>query len=143
DVEDNSHTDKDPPRCNVKLIDFVGEPSNNEIVGKSERDGSGNGVVGANVGKNGDLRGDFVVGPEETQKELGERTTGWPVDDWVEDQLVTSIGVLLPTRQFIVDGKRNTFLETSVVIGSETNDKASHLKTKRNIKILRDVLLGP
>ncbi|KAI6749400.1 hypothetical protein HG530_015239 [Fusarium avenaceum] len=61
----------------------------------------------------------------------------------MEHKLVAAVSVLLPSVQLIVDGQRNTLLETTVVVSSQTTHHTSHLNSQTDIEILRDVSVGP
>ena len=54
-----------------------------------------------------------------------------------------TIGVLLPPVQLIVDGERHSLLEATLRVRRPADNVATHLQTKRHIKVFRHVRLGP
>lgn len=54
----------------------------------------------------------------------------------MEHELVATICVFLPSGQFIVDGERDTLFESTIVVGSQSDDKTVNLQAKRNVEIL-------
>ena len=118
-VEHDGHTDEDLPRGNIELIDLIDEPTDNEIVGQCKRDCGCNGVVCADVSDDRDFGCDFDVGAQESAKERCDRPTSPPIFDRMENQLVTAVGVFLPAGQFIIDGKRDSLFEATIVISCE------------------------
>jgi len=128
-VKDDSHTDEDLPRGDVELVDFIRKPAHDEVVCKRKRDGRSDSVVGEDVSDDSDLAGDLDVAPQELAEERRDRASSEPVAERMEDELVATVGVLLPASKLIVDSKRHTFFEATVVVGSEADDKAVHLQT--------------
>lgn len=61
----------------------------------------------------------------------------------MENELVTAIGILFPTRQLIIQGERHALFEFTVVVRSQTNSHALHLQSETDIKILGDVCIRP
>ena len=59
DIEDDCHADEDLPGGDVELIDVVGEPSHDAVVGQRKGNCRGDGVVGADVSEDGHLARDF------------------------------------------------------------------------------------
>lgn len=55
------------------------------------------------------------------------RTLTPPFDKWVEQELAAPIGVFLPSIELIVDSERNTLLESTLRIGSPSDDEPTHL----------------
>jgi hypothetical protein len=61
----------------------------------------------------------------------------------VEQQLITSISVLLPARKLVVDCKRDTFLEAVAGPGSKADDVAIDLETQGHVEIFGNVRFRP
>ena len=61
----------------------------------------------------------------------------------MEEKLVATIGIFLPTCQFIVDSQRHTFFESLASPSSKTNSITIALETERHVEILGYVGLGP
>jgi len=141
--EDDDENEPDLPRVEVVLVEVSVEPTDGEVVDNSEQPGGTDGVVGTDVGNNGNLGGETNVGDQELAEEVGERTTGEPETERVEEELVATVRVLFPTSKLIVDGERHTLLETLTSPGTHTNDVTVTLETKRHVEIFRDVGFGP
>jgi hypothetical protein len=61
----------------------------------------------------------------------------------MEDKFIAAVGVLLPTRKFIVDGERNAFFVAVPSISRKTDDVTVGLQTEGHIEIFRNGVLGP
>ena len=137
--EDDEEGDEDAPRLDVEGVDVAIVPADEEVVQDGERETEGEGVVGRDVGEDGDFGGHLHVGEEEAAEEGREWGFPEPGVHRVEDELVTAVGVLLPTGQLVVDGQGHTLFEFIAVVCRKADDASSHLHTQRDIEILRHV----
>ena len=119
-IEDDSHADEDLPGRDVELIDLVHEPTDDKVVGECKGDSGGDGVVCADVCDDGDLAGDFDVAAQEPAEQGRDGSAREPVLERMEHELVTAISVLLPSGEFVVDCKGDTFFEAAVMISRES-----------------------
>jgi len=55
----------------------------------------------------------------------------------------SQLDALFPATEFVVHGEGNAFLEFISMVRSQTDHVSGNLHTKRDIEILRDVMLGP
>ena len=88
-------------------------------------------MKGRTIGEHIRHHGDFVVHrrvrPHEFVNLFVDRATSPPLYDGVEQQLATSIGVLLPTIELIVDGEGDSFLESTLGVRRLANNVTSEL----------------
>ena len=68
-------------------------------------------------------------------------TLGQPFGKRVEQQLRTSVRVLLPSVQLVVDRKRDALLEFTLGVRSPTDDITLLLQPHGHVEILGDVML--
>ena len=142
-IEDNDDREPDLPGVDVVLVEVSVEPADGEVIHRGHDPGSADGVVGTNVGDDGDLGGEADVGEEETAEERGEGTLIDPSAHRVEEELVASICVFFPSGQLIIHGERDTFLESFTGPSGETDDVAIALETQRHVKVFGDVGFRP
>lgn len=135
-VEDYDERNPDVPRIDIVLVNVALVPTDDDVVDDRHDPGGADGVVGSDVGDDVDLGGDRHVGAQEATEERRKWTANKPEADRVEHELVTAVSVLLPSSQFIVDGERDTFLESVAGPCSEASDVALDLKAEGHIKIL-------
>lgn len=105
------------------------------------------------------------LGPKEPANLRRNGSPTPPLNEWVEQQLVTTcpskgeisnrstseiasrtqrtIRVFLPSVQFIVNGERDTLLEGTVGVSGPADDVALHLQAERHIEVFGHVRLGP
>ena len=119
-------------------------------------------TVGEHVGHHGELVMQRRVRPQELVDLVRDRALPPPLDERVEQQLVTpyprthhqrdinqhgcaglTVGVLLPPVQLIVDGERHSLLEATLRVRRPADNVATHLQTKRHIEVFGHVRLGP
>lgn len=141
--EHNNDGKIDLERIDVEVVKRTVQPAHKEVVGQSQDPSRAKREVGTDVGHNGELGWERHARAHEAQEELGERSPGRPVAEWLENQLGATVGVLLPTGQLVVDSERDTLLETFTSIATEANDVSVGLQTKSHVKVLRDGLLRP
>lgn len=79
--------------------------------------------------------------PDEPMDSAVDRTLGQPLGEGIEQQFRTPIRVLPPSVQFVVDRKRDTFLESALRICGPPNDVTLLLQSHGHVEILRDVVL--
>lgn len=129
-VEDNDDGEPDLPRVDVVLVEVAVVPTDGEVVGRSHDPCCSNGVVGADVGYDGNLGGESNIGEQELPEQGSEWTSPQPDSKRVEQKLVASIGIFLPSGQLVVDGERDTFFETLASPGGKTDNITLTLKAK-------------
>ena len=78
--------------------------------------------------------------PDEPMDGDVDRTLSQPFGERVEQQLRTSVRVLLPSVQLIVGRKRDALLESTLGIGGPPNDISPLLQPHGHVEILRDVM---
>lgn len=61
----------------------------------------------------------------------------------MEEQLVTSISILLPSGQLVVDSQRHALLEPFTSPCGEADYVTVRLQLERHLEVFRDVMLGP
>lgn len=132
--EDDSDREKDLETMHVEAVHFKGK-AEHEVVEHREKEGGGETVVREHVGHHGDLVVNRGVRPEEDTKLLVDRANTPPSNEGVEDQLITTIRILLPSVKLIVAGQRDTFLESTFRVSCPSNDVAFELKTKGHVEI--------
>jgi hypothetical protein len=147
DVTETGENDKDGEvdleRIQVVLVLVRVVPAEKEVVENGQDPSAADGVVSTDVGHDSKLRRKGHSGADEVAEELGERTASRPVADRVEQELVASVGVFLPTSKFVVDGKRDTFLETIAGVTTHADNVTIVLEAESHVEIFRDSLLGP
>lgn len=142
-VEDDDNGEPNFPGVDVVLVQISVEPSDRKVIGSRHDPGCSDGVIGSNVRDDGYLGRETDVAEEESAEQRGERSLVDPHAHWVEEQLVTAVGILLPASKFVVDGKGDTFLEAITGPSGKTDDETITLETKRHVEILGHVRLGP
>jgi hypothetical protein len=142
-VEDDDDGEPDLPAVDVVLVEVAVEPADGEVVGRGHDPGRADGVVGADVGDDGDLGGEADLREEEAAEERGEGPLVDPLAHRVEEQLVAAVGVLFPAREFVVDGQGDAFLEALARPGGQPDDVAVALEAERHVEVFRHVRLGP
>lgn len=141
--EDNDQTEPHIPGVEVVLVEVSVEPTDGEVVDERQDPGGTNSVVCSNVRQNSNLGSHTNLGDQELVAKRRERTLCEPHVQRVEEQLVAAIGVLLPTGQLVVHGKRDTLLETFASPSGETNNVAVTLETQGHVEVFRHSILSP
>lgn len=142
-VEDDDDAEPDLPGVDVVFVEVAVEPADGEVVGRGHDPGRADGVVGADVGDDGDFGGEADVGEEETTEERGEGTFVHPFAHGMEEQLVAAIGVFFPAGQFVIDSEGDAFFETFARPGGQADDVAVTLQAEGHVEVLGDVGFGP
>jgi hypothetical protein len=83
--EDEDDGDVNFEAVDVVVIEPAVEEADQKVVEYGEDPGRSDGVVGTDVGHDGDFGGKRHVGGEESHEETGERTALEPVLEWVKD----------------------------------------------------------
>ena len=78
------------------MVEVAVQPAGQEVVGECEDPGGAEGVVGADVGHDGQFGGEGHAGGPKAEEEFGEGSAGGPVADGVEDEFAATVGVLFP-----------------------------------------------
>lgn len=131
------------PRLDVELVQVTVQPANQEVVESAKGNSRSDSVVREDVTANGNLGRQLDVGEEESAEELGKGTFPEPGVHGVEDKFVATVSILLPSIQLVEDGKRHTLFEATAVVTGQSDNVTRNLQTKRNIKVLGHVALGP
>ena len=142
-VEDDDDGEPDFPRIDVILVEVAIEPTDGKVVGSRHDPRSADSVVSTDIGNNGNLRREADIREQKLPKEFRERTPIRPLTEGMEKKFVATIGVFLPPSKLVINGKRDTFLETLASPSRETDNIAIALETKGHVEILRDVGFGP
>ena len=116
------------PRRLVVVVELELQAAD-DVVDDGEGEADRDGVVGADIGDDGEFGGDLDVGTEEGAEKRCQGTAHWPVDQRVEDQLVAAVCVFLPACQLVVDGQRDAFFELFSVVGGHAYDETGLLQT--------------
>lgn len=116
-------------RIEVVLIVEPFVPTGQEVVDQRQAPGRSNGVVRPDVRADSQLLGQSNTGAEELAEERSERSTDDPETEGVEQQLVTSVGVLLPAGELVVNSQADAFLEAFAGVGGVPKRVASALET--------------
>jgi len=61
------------------------------------------------------------------------------MDERVEDQLVATVSILLPSVEFVVTSQRDTFLEAAARVCRPPDAVAFQLQTESHVEVLRHV----
>jgi hypothetical protein len=142
-TEHDDQGEVDLERIEIVVIKVAIEPADKEVVCKSQDPRCADCVVCPDICHNGDLGGKTNIRGEELSEERSKRTASKPESEWMEQQFVAAVSVLLPAIQFVVHCQGNTFFEAIAGIGAKTNDVTGNLETQRHIEVLRDVRLRP
>ena len=118
-LEDNDNREVDLEAVGIVVVQVAVEPADQEVVGHGEDPGAADGVVGADVGHDGDLGHEGHVAGDEFAEERRDGPARGPVAEWLEDEFRAAIGVFFPTGKFVVDGERHAFLETAAEVGTK------------------------
>jgi hypothetical protein len=60
----------------------------------------------------------------------------------MEQELVATVYILLPSVQLVVHSQGDTFFEAIAGIGAQSNGVAGNLETQRHVEVLGDLRLG-
>lgn len=102
-VEHKHKNDPDVPRADVVFVDIALEPADDAVVGSGQDPGSSNGIVGADVCDDVDLGTESHIAADELAEQGRKRPADEPEAEWVENQLVAAVGVLLPASELVID----------------------------------------
>ena len=141
--EDEDEGEVDLEGVEVVVVQEAVEPADGEVVDDGEDPGAGDGVVGADVGHDGDLAGQRHAREHEVLEQRRQRALEHPVLERVEDELRAAVRVLLPARQLVVHGQRHALLEALARVAREAADVARRLQPQRHVEVLGHSLLGP
>ena len=75
------------------MVEPAVEEADEEVVHHGEEPGGANGIVGADVGHDGDFRSEWHGGAYEGAEELCEGAVAEPVAEGVKDEFVTAVCV--------------------------------------------------
>jgi hypothetical protein len=89
----NDHRRLTLPRLNVVLVQLTIEPTNEDVIEDTKRNGRSDGIVRGDVASDTDLGRELHIGKEECAEELGEGTSPEPCVNRVKHQFVAAICV--------------------------------------------------
>jgi hypothetical protein len=141
--EDDDHGDENSKRVEIILVVQAVKIAGQEVVEEGDDPRRSDGIVSAYVTADGDLLGEGDAGAQEFPEEWRYRASSEPVPQRVEHQLIATVGILLPARQFVVYCQRHTFLEPIARVRGKAADVTGTLESKRHVEVLRDVRFGP
>jgi hypothetical protein len=141
--EHDDHRNEDSEGVEIVFVEQAIKITRQEIVKQRYDPGGSDGVIGTDITADGDLLRQVDAGEQEFPEEGGNGTSSGPVPQRVEEKFITTVRILLPTRQLVIDGQRDAFLESIACIRGEAAAITSTLKSKRHVEVFGHVGFGP